>query len=161
MIKKNHSKNCDISDLCIELVVKEMSQWDVSSRRGSALLKERLPSCWRCNMPAIWTLQANMKSQKHTAIQRGATLSETPEVFGLLIKIHYYRLQSLFQEAASCSGLAATHWQPTSRWQAHSLRRKSTILSHTHTRTKRPFLSLCSRGSFHSLPRTAGLAASI
>lgn len=29
IIKRNHSKNCDISHLCIELVVKEMSQQDV------------------------------------------------------------------------------------------------------------------------------------
>lgn len=29
IIKRNHSKNCDISHLCIELAVKEMSQRDV------------------------------------------------------------------------------------------------------------------------------------
>lgn len=76
MIKKNHSKkkNCDISNLCIELVVKEMSQRDVSSRRGAALLKERLPSYWRCIMPAIRTLYANIKARE----QRGDySLSET------------------------------------------------------------------------------------
>lgn len=61
----------------------------VEAERGAALLKQRLPGCWRCNVPAIRTLQANMESQEHTALHRGATLSGTQEVFELLIKIHY------------------------------------------------------------------------
>lgn len=45
--KKNHSKkkkNCDISNLCIELVVKEMSQRDLWSRGAAALLRECYPA---------------------------------------------------------------------------------------------------------------------
>lgn len=48
--KKNHSKkkrkkkDCDISNLCIELVVKEMSQRDLWSRGAAALLRECYPA---------------------------------------------------------------------------------------------------------------------
>lgn len=72
IVKKNHGKNCDISNLCIELVVKEMSQWAVQSRRAAALFNECLPSRRRCTVPAIRTLQAKLESQKHKALQRGA-----------------------------------------------------------------------------------------
>lgn len=101
--KKNHSKNCDISNLCVELVVKEMSQGDVSSRGAAALLRECLASRWRWTVPAIRTLRANVEPEKHKALQHGATLSATLDVFRLLIKIHYNLLQSLVQEAV---------WQP-------------------------------------------------
>lgn len=40
----------------------------VRQKRGSALLKERLPSHWRCNVPAIRTLRANKESQKHVVL---------------------------------------------------------------------------------------------
>lgn len=153
IIKKNHSKNCDISNLCIELVVKEMSQWDVSSRNGAALLKERLPGCWRCNVPAIRALQANMEPQKHTALQRGPNRSQTPAVFRLLIKIHYNLPQPLFQGAV---------WQPhIDNPHPHDKHTGNLYVREAQTRSWRPFLSQRSFESFHSLARTAGPAASI
>lgn len=54
-------------------------------------------------MPAIRALQANMESQKHTDLQPAAMISETLEVFSLLIKIHYNLPEPLFREAL---------WQP-------------------------------------------------
>lgn len=102
-IKKTPSKICDISNLCNEQVVKEMSQWDVSSRGAAALLRERLASRWRFTVPAIRTLRANTKPQTHVVLQHGAPLSAALDHCRLLIKIHHSPLQSLVQRAA---------WQP-------------------------------------------------
>lgn len=94
--KKNHSKNCDISNLCIELVVKEMSQRDLWSRGAAALLRECYPAAGGVLCPPLG-LCGQTPSTKLSNM--GATLSATLDVCRPLIKIHYNFLQSLVQEA--------------------------------------------------------------
>lgn len=76
IIKKKHIENCDISNLCIELVVKEMSQWDALSWRTA--LKKYSVSCWRCILLAIWTLWANSgRNTKPSNMRRCSGCFET------------------------------------------------------------------------------------
>lgn len=44
IIQKKKKKNCDISNLYVELVVKEVSRRDLGSGGAAALLRERYPA---------------------------------------------------------------------------------------------------------------------
>lgn len=122
----------------------------MSARRGTALLKERLPCRWRCNVPAIRTLQANMESQKHTALQCEATLRNSGR---RLIKIHCNLLQPLFQETLlPGSHILTTHIQMTNTLVISTSEKHSFIRLEPNCAPLDHF-SLC--------PVTAGLATSI
>lgn len=97
--KKNHSKNCDISNLCIELVVKEMSQRDLWSRGAAALLRECYPAAGGVLCPPLGLCGQTPSCTSTKLSNMGATLSATLDVCRPLIKIHYNFLQSLVQEA--------------------------------------------------------------
>lgn len=69
IIKRNCGKIGDISRLCIELVVKEMSQWDVLSWREAAVMEVCSASRWGCAVAAIRTLWANIELQQDKDLQ--------------------------------------------------------------------------------------------
>lgn len=79
-------------------------QRDVSARsveqRSSCSFKRVLSSHWRCTVPAIRALRANVALHKHKALQHGQTLSATLDACRPMIKIHYNFLQPPVQEAA-------------------------------------------------------------
>lgn len=104
IIKKRitvRKKNCDISNLCIELVVKEMSQRDLWSRGAAALLRECYPATGGVLCPLLglcgqmWCCTSTKLSNMGRHSQQPWMLVDRP-----MIKIHYNFLQSLVQEVA-------------------------------------------------------------
>lgn len=77
IIKRNCGKNCDISHLCIELVVKEMSQWDALSWGEAAVTEVCSASCWGCTVAAIRTLWAHIESREDKDLQHECMVPAT------------------------------------------------------------------------------------
>lgn len=149
--KKNHSKkkikkNCDISNLCIELVVKEMSQRDLWSRGAAALLRECYPATGGVLCPPLGLCGQTWRCTS-TKLSNMGRHSQQP-----------WMLVDLWSKSItiSCSHRSkrqpGSHILSTSTWQIHSqsMPMWSTILLPISKRLSSLHSSLESSKSTHS-----------